>query len=89
MRVFLVTSGQSINVGLEILQAIASLHRHSFLAESISYTVVDCGHVVGHRQVTDAYLIAMAKHHKMVLATFDRALANLYPADTQLVGYER
>ncbi len=31
----------------------------------------------GHRQVTDAYLVALAGHRKGVLATFDRGLAPL------------
>ncbi len=31
----------------------------------------------GHRQVTDAYLLAVAGHHKGLLATFDRGMASL------------
>jgi len=27
--------------------------------------------VIGHRQVTDAYLAALARHHRGQLATFD------------------
>ena len=37
-------------------------------------------HVVGHRQVTDAYLLALAKTHGGKLATFDRGVAALLPA---------
>lgn len=33
--------------------------------------------VVGHRQVTDAYLIHVARHHKGRLVTFDKALLAL------------
>ena len=32
---------------------------------------------VGHRQVTDAYLVALAQHNKGKLATFDRGIAEL------------
>ena len=31
----------------------------------------------GHRQLTDAYLLALASRHKGVLATFDRGLRTL------------
>jgi len=31
----------------------------------------------GHKQVTDAYLLALANHHHGVLATFDRAIETL------------
>jgi toxin-antitoxin system PIN domain toxin len=35
--------------------------------------------VTGHRQVTDAYLAALARHHQGRLATFDRAIGALHP----------
>jgi uncharacterized protein len=34
--------------------------------------------VLGHRQVTDAYLAALARHHKGKLVSFDRGLAALH-----------
>jgi len=39
--------------------------------------------LVGHRQVTDAYLIELAKRHKGKLATLDRGLADLLPMPEQ------
>jgi hypothetical protein len=36
---------------------------------------VDLGQVGGHRQVTEAYLTALAASNGGLLATFDRALA--------------
>jgi uncharacterized protein len=33
----------------------------------------------GHRQITDAYLLGLAMHHKGRLATFDRSIAALLP----------
>jgi toxin-antitoxin system PIN domain toxin len=35
--------------------------------------------VVGHRQITDAYLLGLAIFRKGKLATFDRAIASLVP----------
>ena len=35
---------------------------------------VDAGHLAGHGEVTDAYLLALAVHDDGTLATFDRAV---------------
>ena len=37
--------------------------------------------LAGHRQFTDAYLLALAIHRKGKLATLDRAIASLLPPD--------
>ena len=34
---------------------------------------------MGHRQVTDAYLAALARHHGGKLASFDKRLVALHP----------
>ena len=39
--------------------------------------------MIGHKQVTDAYLVALAKSNNVRLASFDRGLAALRP---DLVG---
>ena len=36
--------------------------------------------MVGHRQVTDAYLIDVARHHAGRLVTFDKAMLTLAAA---------
>ncbi len=36
-------------------------------------------HLLGHRQITDAYLLGLAKHHRARLATMDRAILLLLP----------
>ena len=38
------------------------------------------GMLQGHRQVTDAYLLGMAIHHKGRLVTLDRGIVTLVPA---------
>lgn len=35
---------------------------------------VDASHLTGHREITDAYLLALAVHHDGALATFDHTL---------------
>lgn len=42
--------------------------------------------VVGHRQVTDAYLAGLARHRSAQLATFDQGLVALHPDVTVLLA---
>jgi toxin-antitoxin system PIN domain toxin len=59
----------------EVLAAVTALPHHEFWADDMSYLDVDLAPVVGHRQVTDAYLAALARRRAGVLATFDAGLA--------------
>ncbi len=61
-----------------ILELIVADARHRFLPDDIGYTRMDWRGVIGHRQVTDAYLAALARHHGAKLATLDRGLAALH-----------
>jgi toxin-antitoxin system PIN domain toxin len=54
--------------------------RHRFLALDFSLDVVQAtctGELVGHRQITDAYLLTLAIRNGFKLATFDAALSHL------------
>jgi predicted nucleic acid-binding protein len=46
---------------------------------TVSYADLPERGALGHRQVTGAYLVALASAHGGVLATMDEALAALYP----------
>lgn len=59
--------------------------RHTFWFEDLGFGDVDLSTVIGHRQVTDAYLAALARHRDGRLATFDKGLAALHPDVTKLV----
>jgi predicted nucleic acid-binding protein len=59
--------------------------RHEFWPDDLGYDVVDLRGVVGHRQVPDAYLAALARSRGGRLATLDRALALLHPDVALLV----
>lgn len=41
----------------------------------LSGDIIDWSRVLGHRQVTDAYLLALAVHHGGRFVTFDRRIA--------------
>jgi uncharacterized protein len=69
--------------------ALASLAGHPkvvFWPDDLSYERADLSGVRGHRQVTDAYLAALAAAHAARLATFDKALAATHPAVTVLIS---
>lgn len=59
--------------------------RHDFWPDTISYCQVGLHGVIGHRQVTDAYLAQLARARGGRLATFDQGLAELNDDITELV----
>ena len=70
----------------ELLVRLSGGAGHEFWADAISYVDVDLRGVVGHRQVTDAYLASSARSRGARLATFDRGLAALHADVTDLIG---
>lgn len=63
---------------MAVLRQLTSHARHRFWPDAIGYGVVGWQGVVGHRQVTDAYLAGLARHHRGRLLTLDRGLAVLH-----------
>lgn len=83
---FLLRVGESRATVMQLLLSLHESSRCEFWADEISYLDVDMGDVVGHRQVTDAYLAALARHRGATLVTFDRALAASRPDVVTLLG---
>lgn len=63
----------------EILASVTADARHEFWPDDLGYDGISLRGVVGHRQVTDAYLAGLSRHRGAQLATFDRGLAALHP----------
>ena len=61
-----------------LLESISALPRHEFWPDDVSYLYLPAAGIVGHRQVTDAYLALLAQKHGGILATMDRALAAVH-----------
>lgn len=59
------------------LLAVVGHPRHHQWLDDLSYVDVDLAHVLGHRQVTDAYLIQLVRARGGRLATLDRGLAQV------------
>jgi toxin-antitoxin system PIN domain toxin len=63
---------------LAALQQVLAHPRHRFWPDALPYPLISWRGVLGHRQVTDAYLAALARHFKGKLVTFDRGLGSLH-----------
>jgi toxin-antitoxin system PIN domain toxin len=68
-----------------LLESIAALPRHEFWPDDVSYLEMSTTGIVGHRQVTDAYLVLLARKRGASLATMDQALAAVHAGTTLLV----
>lgn len=64
---------------LALLDRITSLPEHGFWPDDLPLGRAIAGGepLLGHRQITDAYLVALAKRHRGVLATLDRSVLAL------------
>jgi toxin-antitoxin system PIN domain toxin len=79
LRLTMRLSGQSVEQALAVLKAVTANARHRFWADALGYQQVRWHGVLGHRQVTDAYLAALARHNGGKLASFDKGLVALHP----------
>ena len=67
-----------------LLESVSTLSRHEFWPDDASYLDMPTTGIIGHRQVTGAYLALLARKHNASLATMDEALAAVH-AGTILV----
>ena len=81
----LIREGQSAVSAHAVLSRTVASPRHEFWPDELSYADVPTHGIVGHRQVTDAYLAQLARVHNSRLATFDQALAKLHQDVADLV----
>ena len=75
---FLLRTGQSAAAARSVVSGIEKSKRHQFWSDELSFADVQFDGVIGHRQVTDAYLAQLARHRKGQLATLDSGLAHLH-----------
>jgi len=82
----LVREGQPVEVAKAVLTGVESDERHEFWSDDVPYSNVSLLGVIGHRQVTDAYLAHLARDRGGRLATFDNGLAGLHSDVAELVS---
>jgi predicted nucleic acid-binding protein len=70
----------SVHSAIRLIQtATASGNNHHFLADELPISALGTRwrNRLGPKQITDAYLLALAIHHKANLVTFDRRMETL------------
>ncbi len=82
---FLVREGTSAAHAAAVLAAITHHPRHRSWSADLSATEVQWGTVQGHRQVTNAYLAALARTKGGRLLTLDRGVAAAHPDVAELI----
>jgi len=68
-----------------VLALLRGVGSHRFLVDDVSMTDDDVPHLVGHRQVSDAHLLTLARRHGMRLTTFDGGVHVLGGRDVELL----
>jgi len=81
----LIREGQSAATAQAVLSGVSADPRHEFWPDDVEYASVPMEGIIGHRQVTDAYLAQLARVRGSRLATFDQAMAKLHDDEVDLV----
>lgn len=63
---------------MAFLAQLSAHPQHRFWPDDLPYSAIAWQGIQGHRQVTDAYLAALARQHGGKLASFDQGLAALH-----------
>ncbi|WP_019816190.1 TA system VapC family ribonuclease toxin [Saccharomonospora saliphila] len=74
----LMRDGHNADLARGVLDALRDSPRHEFWPDTVSYCEVPFAGVLGHRQVTDAYLAQLARTRGGRLVTFDQGLVQLH-----------
>ncbi len=74
-----------IGAALSVLGSVVADPRHEFWADDLPLSDANWEGVVGHRQITDAYLAELARRRGGRLITLDTGLAALHSDVAQLI----
>jgi predicted nucleic acid-binding protein len=66
-----------IDAARAVLVALRGVEGHAFLPDNVSIADSDVPRIAGHRQVTDAHLLTLARRHGTRVVTFDAGLSSL------------
>ena len=78
LRLSMQLGGRSTEQALAVLAAVGAHRQHHFWPDALPYGPIRWHGVMGHRQVTDAYLAALARHRGGKLASLDQGLVALH-----------
>jgi uncharacterized protein len=74
----LIRDGQPAETARDVVRGMSAHPRHEFWPDDVSYSDVPTAGIIGHRQVTDAYLARLTRARHGRLATFDEGMAKLH-----------
>jgi len=63
-----------VEAAREVLSALRAVPGHTFLVDDVSIRDADVPRMSGHRQVTDAHLLTLARRRGVSVVTFDAGL---------------
>jgi len=66
-----------VNDACRVLSSLRAIAGHRFLDDDVSITDSDVPELTGHRQVTDAHLLTLARRRGVRVITFDAAILAL------------
>lgn len=75
---FLLREGLGVTAGFEVLGSVTGHPHHEFWPDDFPLHSAMMRGVVGHRQVTDAYLAEQARRRGGTVATLDKGLATVH-----------
>lgn len=82
---YMLRLGDHPSTSTRLLQGYYTSPLFEFWPDDLSYSDVDVSNLRGHRQVTDAYLVALAASRGARLATLDAGLAAMHPSGAFLI----
>ncbi len=86
VRLLLISKAvENIEGAIAVLKQLSAHKRHEFWPDTLDYLKASWKGVLGHRQVTDVYLAALARARGGRLATFDGGLALLHRDVAELI----
>lgn len=85
LRILMQRGRAAVGEPMDILRGFIAHPAHRFWPEDMGYDAIRLDGVLGHRQITDAYLAALARRHGGRLATLDRGLAALHDDVAELI----
>jgi hypothetical protein len=83
--------GMTPDQAFGVLRRLLSDSRHRFIPDDLSCEdrVVRTDLMGGPNQITDRYMVALARQHALTLVTFDEPLAKAFTAESGLVAFIR
>ena len=81
----LIRNGVRAVDAVDLMTRITADRHHHFWADDVAYSHDMMRGVIGHRQVTDAYLASLTRHRGGRIATFDAGFASAHPDVADLV----